>query len=324
MKKGESCTYCEGPLGQVKYRDVRDRLGYVQGSWDFLECNACGSLKLSPFPTADQAVSFYPPKYNIPAPTHTEGIRKWISIFDRKFISYCFQRDVHIISKKLSIFEKPGTKILEIGCGNGNRLDYFMNRDLDAMGVDMSEEDVRAIQARGGRAVCSDIGSLSKHFEKNTFDVILSFDVFEHLPDLDRCLSDMLGLLKPGGWLIAGLPASDCYAGRLFGKSWLPVVEAPRHVSLPSKTGGLKLFERFGLTGVHVIPYSSLGCAIPIGNTIFQSASAKFFYVGHFNFLTFFKRMFGGVFALLSVPICLFENVATSHPSRFMVVGKKG
>jgi len=42
--------------------------------------------------------------------------------------------------------------------------------------------------------------------EDNTFDAFVSADVFEHIPDLDKALREILRVLKPGGLLVASFP----------------------------------------------------------------------------------------------------------------------
>jgi len=43
-------------------------------------------------------------------------------------------------------------------------------------------------------------------FEDNTFDFILSFDVFEHVPDYLKAIRECLRCLKPGGQLLLSVP----------------------------------------------------------------------------------------------------------------------
>ncbi len=43
-------------------------------------------------------------------------------------------------------------------------------------------------------------------FQSATFDVVLSSDVLEHVPDLERALSEMVRVLKPGGVMLSAHP----------------------------------------------------------------------------------------------------------------------
>ena len=52
-------------------------------------------------------------------------------------------------------------------------------------------------------------------FEDQSFDLFVSGDVFEHIPDLDKCLSEIIRVLKPGGLLISSFPFSPNRQDRL-------------------------------------------------------------------------------------------------------------
>lgn len=55
-------------------------------------------------------------------------------------------------------------------------------------------------------------------FSRESFDVITSFQVFEHLPYPDEALSIAYGLLKPGGLFVLEVPNIDHWSVRLLGK----------------------------------------------------------------------------------------------------------
>src|SRR5690606_15067325 len=52
------------------------------------------------------------------------------------------------------------------------------------------------------------------------FDFVTSFDVFEHLPDLDRYLEALHGQIRPGGSLIVTVPDAGSWASRLTRERW--------------------------------------------------------------------------------------------------------
>lgn len=43
-------------------------------------------------------------------------------------------------------------------------------------------------------------------FAADSFDVVVSNDVLEHVPDLERALAEAFRVLKPGGWVLATFP----------------------------------------------------------------------------------------------------------------------
>ncbi len=92
------------------------------------------------------------------------------------------------------------SRILEIGCGTGTFLDYLYKAGYnDACGIDLKKKWIyHAQQGFYGLKLCVMRGEMLG-FRSESFDVVLSFDVFEHIPNTDGHLSEVRRVLKPGG-----------------------------------------------------------------------------------------------------------------------------
>lgn len=93
-------------------------------------------------------------------------------------------------------------RILEVGCGEGE-LAERMQRELGAeiVAVDQSERMVELTRARGVDAGVGDVQSLP--FGDGEFDCAVAAWMLYHVPDLDRALSELARVLRPGGRLVA-------------------------------------------------------------------------------------------------------------------------
>jgi SAM-dependent methyltransferase len=102
--------------------------------------------------------------------------------------------------------ERP-LRILDAGCGTGGMLDLYRTwPDCDAVGVDLSPDALRFSRERGHpRLVGADLTLLP--FAANTFDVVSALDVIEHVPDDARAAAEIFRVLRPGGILVASVPA---------------------------------------------------------------------------------------------------------------------
>lgn len=100
----------------------------------------------------------------------------------------------------------PGKRILEIGTGRGTLLRTLRDRGLDAVGVELSLERIAESLARHGALPIQKISGVVLPFPAATFDVVLSFDVFEHIPDSNAHLAEVRRVLKPGGWYLLQTP----------------------------------------------------------------------------------------------------------------------
>jgi 2-polyprenyl-3-methyl-5-hydroxy-6-metoxy-1,4-benzoquinol methylase len=101
---------------------------------------------------------------------------------------------------------KPGDRILEIGCGIGSVVAELTMHGFDVTGTDISREAISY-----GLKKYGDINLLVQpaemlEFENETFDVVLSFDLFEHIAHIDKHVSEVFRVLRPGGYYLFQTP----------------------------------------------------------------------------------------------------------------------
>lgn len=98
--------------------------------------------------------------------------------------------------------------ILEDGCGVGMYLTRLARTAKLAVGLEVERE--RAIEALGliqgtSGAVINSVGE-ELPFPPDSFDLILSHEVIEHVVDDRRCIAEIVRTLKPGGRLVLFCP----------------------------------------------------------------------------------------------------------------------
>jgi SAM-dependent methyltransferase len=101
---------------------------------------------------------------------------------------------------------RPGHRILEIGSGRGTLLHELRARQLDVVGLETSAERVAEALARHPGLPIRHSTGVALPYPDATFDVVLSFDVFEHIADSDAHLTEVRRVLKPGGWYLLQTP----------------------------------------------------------------------------------------------------------------------
>ncbi len=96
-----------------------------------------------------------------------------------------------------------GKKVLEVGCGAGIDSAEFARNGALVTSTDFTERSVQSTKELLEEAhlpvnvVQADATNLQ--FEDNTFDCVYSFGVLHHIPDIEKALSEIKRVLKPGG-----------------------------------------------------------------------------------------------------------------------------
>ena len=114
----------------------------------------------------------------------------------------------------VKVEDLQGKDVLDIGSGCGGRTAYYLVKGAPGSIIGLDISVLRAGVAKSSvRKMCDDhrvsfmvgIGE-EMPFREESFDVILSYDVFEHVQDLAAVLNECFRVLRPGGRLLALFP----------------------------------------------------------------------------------------------------------------------
>jgi len=107
---------------------------------------------------------------------------------------------------------RPSDRILEIGCGTGRVVFELSRRGYDISGTDISREAIAYGLAKHGDVKLQVQAAEALQFADETFDVVLSFDLLEHIAQVDRHVSEVFRVLRPGGYYLFQTPNKYCNA----------------------------------------------------------------------------------------------------------------
>lgn len=100
---------------------------------------------------------------------------------------------------------KEKLKILDVGCGSGGNI-KFLQKFGKVIGVDNSKMAISFCRRNNLKNVL--LGDAVRlPFNKNSFDLITSLDLLEHVKDDQKALKEFNRVLKPGGHLLITVPA---------------------------------------------------------------------------------------------------------------------
>lgn len=100
--------------------------------------------------------------------------------------------------------------VLDFGCGRGNFvIDELKDRFSKKIGFDLDQASVIGNQTNDEIIIGSDDTKLP--FSENTFDVVISLWVFEHLQNPEFIFDEINRVLKPGGFLAFVTPNRNSF-----------------------------------------------------------------------------------------------------------------
>lgn len=144
---------------------------------------------------------------------------------------------------------KINKNILDVGCGNGSLVKYFVENGYNAFGTDASESGIKlASQFSTDRFAVQDLSTddLPSKFEHLTFDTITSIEVIEHLYDPKAFIKFCKKILlkNGGGEIILTTP----YHGYIKNLALAIAGKWDKHADPLWDGGHIKLWSRKTLT----------------------------------------------------------------------------
>jgi SAM-dependent methyltransferase len=91
------------------------------------------------------------------------------------------------------------TRVLDIGCGDGQVSRLAARLGAEVVGVDPTWNCVSVAAARGGGPVFARAGAAALPFADATFDAVVACLVFEHIREVDAAIAEVSRVLQPGG-----------------------------------------------------------------------------------------------------------------------------
>jgi SAM-dependent methyltransferase len=236
-----NCNLC-GAAGLTLYEGVKDRLFGVPGTWNFKSCPEpdCGLIWLDPMPWEEDihnAYTSYYTHHQLVPPEPGKGPAEFIERVLRKahnlvFLATPVRRERERLSLMYVESLRPG-KILDVGCGNGNRLVLFQRLGWDPQGQEVDPK--AAAEARRISGVPIHLGHLEEaRFPDGSFDAITMNHVIEHVHEPVSLLQECRRILKMAGILVVITPNAKSFGHARFGASWRGL-EPPRHLQVFSR-----------------------------------------------------------------------------------------
>lgn len=203
----KSCPICNSEKTDTTFKSTQDFI--TSHKFELRKCLECEVSYTDPWP--ENLDNYYPSNYR----GYNVLLKKILKIFYAVRVNSWLRR-----------FKKPG-KVLEIGCGPGYMLDIFRKKGWQVLGTERSKS--MALHAREVLGLDVHIGDVASIPDRREFDLIVIFNVLEHIADPISMLSECSRRLKHEGTLIINVPNLDSWQARYAGPLWSHL-DPPRHL----------------------------------------------------------------------------------------------
>jgi len=106
-----------------------------------------------------------------------------------------------------------GLEVLDAGCGVGYGTEMIARAGASrVVGIDLAPEAIAAASERAGEVATFGVGDVRDlPFDEGSFDLVVCFEVLEHLEDPEPAITALKGVLRESGLLIVSSPNRGIY-----------------------------------------------------------------------------------------------------------------
>jgi len=210
-----NCILCG--IGDTKILfSKKDKFGISTEEFNIVECKRCGLLYINPRPSIEEMNKFYPETYSWKETLEADSsLAKLVRRLEKSYRYHLLKDEV---SKVIKFTGKTSGRVLDIGCGTGDRLEVFRRKGFETFGVEPSDSADYGREYLKLNIIKGDL--FSANFPEQFFDIITLYNVLEHTHNPVDVCNGVYRVLKEDGFLIIQLPNKDCLQYKIFRKRW--------------------------------------------------------------------------------------------------------
>jgi SAM-dependent methyltransferase len=147
-----------------------------------------------------------------------------------------------LLRQALGASATPGARALDVGAAAGGNTRVLRSAGYECLALEYGETGAVLARGRGLTVVRGDATALP--LADATIDVVVAFDVLEHIPDDKSAAAELYRCLKPGGRVVVAVPCDM--------RLWSAHDVAVDHVRRYERAELVSLVEGAGFTDVEV------------------------------------------------------------------------
>jgi len=247
-----SCPYCDSTERALAHQGVEDwAFACAPGRWNYWSCTRCRCLYLSPRPTAATIGIAYARYYTHAGAVGGGRLSTLKQRLRNEYWSCTLQTSIKprlglprwlgwalawlkpYIAEPFGLrqwAQAPKGLLIDVGCGNGDKLKLAAQLGWQALGMEMDTSAVQAAQAQGLNVLQGGYEQLERY--TGQADCVVCSHVLEHVHQPVHLLHLLLAALGPNGVLLLSAPNASSHLRHHYGDCWRGL-EAPRHLTIP-------------------------------------------------------------------------------------------
>lgn len=242
-----NCPLCSSSSHLPLYHDLSDVEDCIPGKYTISRCRSCGLVYLSTRPTENTLPNCYPKDYHVRVESQKSEFTQFLYSF--KYTS--------AVSQLEQIIGKIPVSLIDIGCGSGRLLLALRNKwgsQCRLAGIDLAHPATNELEESGIKLY---IGSVEKLRPSRQFQVVIMYEILEHVYNPVIALRSAGRWLKKDGILIGEVPHFHSPWRKIFPRHWQGF-QIPRHMTFFDEASIEKVLDKAGYTLIktenHYIP----------------------------------------------------------------------
>jgi SAM-dependent methyltransferase len=300
-----NCILCDKDSTEILY-NKKDKWAASDLEFNIVKCVGCGLIYINPRPSEEEIVKFYPEFYSWKSDSENGSFFSGrIKKLEKSYRYHLLNYEAKKVARFVNI-EKP--KLLDIGCGTGDRLDVFRKKGFVASGIEPSSSAEYAKKKLNLNVVQTDI--FKANLPSSSVDIITLYHVLEHTHDPRRVLQEIRRILKQNGFLIIQVPNTDSFQYKLFRQRW-SAMDVPRDLYYFNSSLINEILEKERFIVVKIDHFSSWWHPPTIVTSMFPGLDPRETWrkeKRHQNAIV--KRLIWIFWTLILPPFTLFESLA--------------
>lgn len=193
--------------------------------------------------------------------------RWWYPTGAKKFH---YEQELRILDENLEI--NPKWEVLDIGTGKGRLAIYFAKKGCRVTALDISREMLSIGEEQAKRNAVDDkidfiLGDAENlPFRGNKFDIVCCMETLDHIPHIEKAISEMTNKIKVGGlYLLTFVPETSLYwriitiYDKLKSRERLPTIARAYPIDFIYKIvelgGSVKIEKKWGISLLYPIKW---------------------------------------------------------------------